>query len=126
MWWAQVLQTARKALCLSEAAGAQVHAAVYEAQLALLLDQSDADAKLGEDDLEILGELEGMVCSSWLPIAALARAPADLQPPAASLTRRASSSLVLTAPGPGGQRGVALTHRAPLYPGGGGRPQRGV
>ena len=55
----QVLQTARKALCLSEAAGAVVHAAVYDAQLDLLLD--DASAGLSEDDMEVLGELEGML-----------------------------------------------------------------
>ena len=55
----EVLQTARKALCLSEAAGAQVHAAVYDAQLDLLLD--DTKATLDEADMEILGELEGML-----------------------------------------------------------------
>ena len=54
-----VLQTARKALCLSEAAGEQVHAAVYDAQLALLLD--DEKSSLSEDDMELLGELEGML-----------------------------------------------------------------
>ena len=55
----EVLQTARKALCLSEAAGAQVHAAVYDAQLDLLLD--DTKSTLDEADMEILGELEGML-----------------------------------------------------------------
>ena len=55
----EVLQTARKALCLSEAAGAQVHAAVYDAQLELLLD--DSAASLSEMDMDLLGELEGML-----------------------------------------------------------------
>jgi len=54
-----VLQTARKALCLSDAVGADVHAAVYDAQLNLLL-EGETPA-LTVDDMELLGELEGML-----------------------------------------------------------------
>lgn len=57
----EVLQTARKALCLSEAAAASVHAAVYDAQLAVLLADGDDDATLADEDMELLGELEGML-----------------------------------------------------------------
>lgn len=56
-----MLQTARKALCLSEGAGDEVHARVYEAQLDLLLDDEDGGGGLSADGMEILGELEGML-----------------------------------------------------------------
>lgn len=57
----EVLATARTALCLTEAAASQVHAAVYDAQLAVLLDADGEAAVLGEEEMELLGELEGML-----------------------------------------------------------------
>jgi hypothetical protein len=55
----EVLLTARRALQLSDAAADAVHASVYEAQLSVLL--GDDDSSLGEEEMEILGELEGVL-----------------------------------------------------------------
>jgi len=54
-----VLQTARKALALSERAAASVHTEIYDAQLRVLL--PDESAKLDEEAMSLLGELEGIL-----------------------------------------------------------------
>ena len=57
----EVLQTVRQALCLTEAAASQVHTEIYNAQLSVLLNEDGGEATLGEEEMELLGELEGML-----------------------------------------------------------------
>jgi len=56
-----VLLTARKALCLTPEAAQQVHTEMFEAQLAMLLPDDDSTPSLGEEEMELLGELEGIL-----------------------------------------------------------------
>ena len=55
-----MLQTVRRALCLSEPSAQDVHAAMYEAQLRSLL-PAGSDAKLDDETALVLGELEGIL-----------------------------------------------------------------
>jgi len=57
----EVLQTVRKALCLTDGAAERVHNAMYDAQLSIILPADDPSAKLTEEDMALLGELEGIL-----------------------------------------------------------------
>ena len=54
------LQTVQRALCLSEVASQQVHNAMYDEQLAMLLPDS-SETKLTKETMALLGELEGVL-----------------------------------------------------------------
>uniref|UniRef100_A0A7S4B3T7 Uncharacterized protein n=1 Tax=Chrysotila carterae TaxID=13221 RepID=A0A7S4B3T7_CHRCT len=56
-----VLQTVRRSLCLPDAVAQEVHNSLYDAQLSLLLPSDSDDARLTEEMMTLLGELEGIL-----------------------------------------------------------------
>eukprot|EP00316_Scyphosphaera_apsteinii_P019981 CAMPEP_0119302848 /NCGR_PEP_ID=MMETSP1333-20130426/4372_1 /TAXON_ID=418940 /ORGANISM="Scyphosphaera apsteinii, Strain RCC1455" /LENGTH=630 /DNA_ID=CAMNT_0007305327 /DNA_START=240 /DNA_END=2132 /DNA_ORIENTATION=+ len=57
----QVLQTIRKTLKLDDTGSQEVHNAIYEAQLSLLLPAGSRDSKITESTQQVLGNLEGIL-----------------------------------------------------------------
>ena len=52
----------RGALCLADQASEQVHNAMYDAQLAMMLPADDEEeSKFTDDKMQLLGELEGIL-----------------------------------------------------------------
>ena len=52
----------RGALCLADQASEQVHNAMYDAQLAMMLPaDDDEESKFTDDKMQLLGELEGIL-----------------------------------------------------------------
>jgi len=57
-----VLEKVRGALCLAEQSSEQVHNAMYDAQLAMMLPADDEEeSKFTDDKMQLLGELEGIL-----------------------------------------------------------------
>ena len=57
-----VLEKVRGALCLAEQSSEQVHNAMYDAQLAMMLPaDDDEESKFTDDKMQLLGELEGIL-----------------------------------------------------------------
>lgn len=57
-----VLEKVRHALCLAEQSSEQVHNAMYDAQLAMMLPaDDDEESKFTDDKMQLLGELEGIL-----------------------------------------------------------------